>query len=253
MACNKVKLFPCGGSMSHTGIIERGREGGRGEGDEGGEMGTRRILFFLIDVFALISHESCSVCMSNVSLCYSIGAGSERRIASIAHAGQISCRDETFVNPNDSFSVDVDNGELRSICTPAVLRRRSSSSTCSTGGQVVRTVLPPSFWGPSTPHNEGGRADENPKFPDIVWRMREEEDRKNCGLLVSKTSVRRTVRTVVSRKAVKAGAVRTGAVRAGAVGQEPNRLHLIAKTLSVYSSSRTLKNNVFLRYIYARF
>ena len=60
--------------MYHAGIRERGREmGGRWEEEEGmggGEVGGR----WGGDVFARISHESCSVCMKRVSLCYSIGS-----------------------------------------------------------------------------------------------------------------------------------------------------------------------------------
>ena len=94
LACNKVKRLSCGGSMNHAGFREGGegrevggwweeegvgggREVGRGDGGEGGgERGEgylheswrirRRILED--------SHESWSLCMGRVSLCYSIAA-----------------------------------------------------------------------------------------------------------------------------------------------------------------------------------
>ena len=92
MACNKMKLFPCSGSMNHAGFMEGrrgGREGGggvvggggevrRGGGREvrrggGGEEGRREGG----GVFAWImehSYESWRLSMGRVSLCYSIRA-----------------------------------------------------------------------------------------------------------------------------------------------------------------------------------
>ena len=54
LACNKGKLFPCGGSMSQAGFREGGRGGGEerrrgwevGRGDGGGGKEEKGVFFF---------------------------------------------------------------------------------------------------------------------------------------------------------------------------------------------------------------
>ena len=68
LACNKVKPHACNGSMNPAGIME-GREGGGRRGGGGGEERGEGY-----------SHESWSLSMDRVSLCYNYNSHTDNEI-----------------------------------------------------------------------------------------------------------------------------------------------------------------------------